>query len=300
MVGCDANGNQQNDTFKMEEQLDLGHKYLSELDYEMAIATYMEILEVDTSRASVYQGITEAYMLKGDYDNALKYAKEGYENTGDEALAELVKQIENLMAEEAARLAAEEEAARLAAEEEAARLAAEEEAARLAAEEEAARLAAEEEAARLAAEEEAARLAAEEEAASRKSLFEGHYGDGIWHNTYTEFGLAEEDTTYLQQIIDNAKAGSYENVFALLQSDKQENMLVRLGKTYSSGNGGEVCIAYNEYKVRATTSRGTYNDTRTIYLIPINDEKGYIFEYSVTKDSNGNNYINKNSYNNDF
>merc|ERR1711892_1659244 len=65
---------------------------------------------------------------------------------------------------EAERMAAEEEAARIDAQEEAARITAEEEAARIASED-AARIAAEEEAARIAAEEEVAKVAAEEEAA---------------------------------------------------------------------------------------------------------------------------------------
>merc|ERR1711892_886319 len=65
---------------------------------------------------------------------------------------------------EAERMAAEEEAARIYAQEEAARITAEDEAATIAAEEEEARIAAAEEAARIAAEEEAARITAEEEA----------------------------------------------------------------------------------------------------------------------------------------
>jgi TPR repeat protein len=84
-------------------------------------------------------------------------ARQAAESDPDIVAAEAAR----LAAEEAARLAAEEEAARIAAEEEAARLAAEEAARR--AEEEAARQAAEAEAARLA-EEEAARLAEEEAA----------------------------------------------------------------------------------------------------------------------------------------
>jgi len=69
-------------------------------------------------------------------DEARRIAQEALDKEIAELEAQLEAQLEEVLAAEAARIAAEEEAARIAAEEEAARIAAEEEAARIAAEEE--------------------------------------------------------------------------------------------------------------------------------------------------------------------
>lgn len=229
VVGC--NGNQQSNTLNLQEQLDLGHKYLNELDYEMAIATYMAILDVDAKCVSAYQGITEAYMQKDDYVNALKYAQEGYTNTDDQSLAELIKQIEVLITEA-------------------------------------------------------------EKIAELKFLFEGHSVDGIWHNEYLKYNLGKEDAAYLQQIIAYAKGENYDKVFEYIQNNQLYNMLVRLEEVYNGRIGGEANIAYRGYKVSMITHKDTYSERNAIYLIPLTEEKGYYFEYSVVE-SEGEMHIEK-------
>ncbi len=83
-----------NDKSGIKEQLDMGQTYLDELQYEQALASYMAVLEIEPNNVDAYMGIVEAYMGMGDTENALKYAKEGYEVTGAERLAERVKILE--------------------------------------------------------------------------------------------------------------------------------------------------------------------------------------------------------------
>jgi len=71
---------------KLQEQLDLGAKYLEEMDYEQALVAFQAALAIEPKNADAYLGIVEVYIRTGDIEAALKYAKEGYEATGDERL----------------------------------------------------------------------------------------------------------------------------------------------------------------------------------------------------------------------
>ena len=158
---------------EIASHLEMAQKYISELDYEQAIAEYTAALSIDPNNESIRQALEQAYLDHAqlyieteEYEMAANILNNGFGQTQfvvlNDKLAEVQKlQIEKEEAERAAEEAriAEEEAAKKAAEEAARK--AEEEAARKA-EEEAAKAAEEE--ARLAAEEEAARKAAEEEA----------------------------------------------------------------------------------------------------------------------------------------
>lgn len=73
---------------KISEQLDLGQKYMEEMDYEQAVVTFNGIIEIDDKCVDAYLGLTETYIRMGEYDKALETAQKGYERTGDERLAE--------------------------------------------------------------------------------------------------------------------------------------------------------------------------------------------------------------------
>jgi len=55
---------------KLEEYLDLGDKYLNELDYEQAIANYLAVIEIDPKNVDAYLGLADAYIALGEYDKA--------------------------------------------------------------------------------------------------------------------------------------------------------------------------------------------------------------------------------------
>lgn len=86
------------DERKLADQLELGRKYLSEMDYEQAVAAFEAAIAIDPKNADAYLGLADAYIGLGDYDQAVAILEEGYESTGEEAikerLDELTKELE--------------------------------------------------------------------------------------------------------------------------------------------------------------------------------------------------------------
>lgn len=80
---------------KLQEQLELGARYLEEMDYEHALAAFNAALSIDPKNADAYLGLVEVYIRTNDFESALKDAKEGYETTGDERLKEKIDMIES-------------------------------------------------------------------------------------------------------------------------------------------------------------------------------------------------------------
>lgn len=56
----------------LQIQLDLGNKYVSELDYENAIIAYEEALEIDPYCLEAYLGLSDAYLALGQEDKAIE------------------------------------------------------------------------------------------------------------------------------------------------------------------------------------------------------------------------------------
>ena len=93
---------------KIAGLLDLGSKYLAELDYEQAVVSYLAAIEIDPKCEEAYMGIAEAYLQMGEYGKAMEYAMEGYSQTGDgrllekaemlQALADMTEQGEDMVA----------------------------------------------------------------------------------------------------------------------------------------------------------------------------------------------------------
>lgn len=80
---------------KLQKQLDLGNKYLEEMDYEQALVAFEAVLDIDPMNADAYLGIVEVYIRTNEFEKALEIAKEGYEATGDERLKEKIDMIES-------------------------------------------------------------------------------------------------------------------------------------------------------------------------------------------------------------
>lgn len=99
------------DTKKLTEQLELGQKYLLELDYENAIVAYNKAIEIDPMSVEAYMGLADVYCAKAekaareeDYNNALLCYQQaldalqsGYDATKDETLQEKMQQIQALL-----------------------------------------------------------------------------------------------------------------------------------------------------------------------------------------------------------
>lgn len=117
----------------LQEQLDLGKRYISELDYENAVIAYETALEIDPYCLEAYLGLADAYMALGQPDKAIeimerakemlpqeldvytqladlyfsngnmesyiKVLKEGYENTGSGDFLALLEDYETSQAD---------------------------------------------------------------------------------------------------------------------------------------------------------------------------------------------------------
>lgn len=77
---------QNNDAINVRKQLDLGEKYLSELEYDQAAAAYEAAIEIEPMNVDAYLGLADVYMGKGDYEAAVRVLQKGYDLTQDETL----------------------------------------------------------------------------------------------------------------------------------------------------------------------------------------------------------------------
>ncbi len=80
---------------KLQKQLDLGQKYLEEMNYEEAVVAFQAAIEIDPMSVDAYLGLVEVYIRTGEFDTALEYARNGYEATGAERLKEKMEMIES-------------------------------------------------------------------------------------------------------------------------------------------------------------------------------------------------------------
>ena len=83
-----------------ESMLELGQRYLDELNYEQAVACFTAYLEIDPKSVEAYAGLAEAYIGLEEYESALNVLAEGYAVLGDESLQELISKYEEQYAEE--------------------------------------------------------------------------------------------------------------------------------------------------------------------------------------------------------
>ena len=75
---------------KLEEQLDLGDKYLCELQYEQAVVAYLAAIEIDPKNVDAYLGLADAYVAMGEYDKAIEVLENALDELSGEA-AEIIK-----------------------------------------------------------------------------------------------------------------------------------------------------------------------------------------------------------------
>ena len=82
---------------KYHEQLNLGNKYLSELNYEQAIASYEAAILINPKGTDAYLGLASVYEGLEDYETALDVLHEGLEITGAEIFTQEIARVEELL-----------------------------------------------------------------------------------------------------------------------------------------------------------------------------------------------------------
>lgn len=89
---------------RVTRQLNLGNRYLSELDYERAIACYEIVISIDCQEIEAYKGLSECYNGLNDPDGLLDLYYDAY-NVLSDSEADLVTKwvagsLEDMLAEE--------------------------------------------------------------------------------------------------------------------------------------------------------------------------------------------------------
>ena len=70
-------------------------QYLTEQKYEQAIAEFQKIIEIDPKNADAYIGMAKAYIGIGDTDKAIEVLEDGYEQTGDDRILEMLEELKS-------------------------------------------------------------------------------------------------------------------------------------------------------------------------------------------------------------
>ncbi|MCR5738202.1 MAG: hypothetical protein K6G43_00120 [Lachnospiraceae bacterium] len=88
---------------RLQEQLDLGYRYLSEFNYEQAIAAFDAVLLIDPKNENAMDGLVEAYVswaesviADGDINQALLILREGLAKTGSHLIEERISALEGM------------------------------------------------------------------------------------------------------------------------------------------------------------------------------------------------------------
>lgn len=81
------------DSINLRKQLNLGNKYLTEMDYEQAIASFLVVLEAYPQNVDAYLGISEAYLGIEDLESALTILHKGYNQVQDIRLKNRIDEV---------------------------------------------------------------------------------------------------------------------------------------------------------------------------------------------------------------
>jgi tetratricopeptide (TPR) repeat protein len=65
---------------RLQAQLDLGYKYLSELDYEQAVACFEAAIDIDSKNVEAYHGLIDAYVGMDDIEGVMSVCDMASEN----------------------------------------------------------------------------------------------------------------------------------------------------------------------------------------------------------------------------
>ena len=76
-----------------EEQLSLANRYFSELDYENAILTYEQVIEIEPMNKDAYLGLAEVYVDMGNENEAIRILEKGERETGASEIVNRLKEL---------------------------------------------------------------------------------------------------------------------------------------------------------------------------------------------------------------
>ncbi len=79
---------------RLAEQLDLGNRYLEEMDFEQAVVAFTKAIEIDPMSMDAYIGAADAYVGLGEPERAKEVLEQGMEKISDVRLEEKLKEIE--------------------------------------------------------------------------------------------------------------------------------------------------------------------------------------------------------------
>lgn len=86
---------------KLQEQLELGQKYLNELDYVQAIIAYETAIEIDPMSVDAYLGLANAYVAQGEYEKALEVLQSGYNLNSSDVLNTMIQKVKDKIRQDA-------------------------------------------------------------------------------------------------------------------------------------------------------------------------------------------------------
>lgn len=78
---------------RIAEQLELGNRYLEEMNYEQAIVAFTKVIEIDARQVQAYIGGAEAYAAMASYEDAASLLESGTENIQAAALVEKMGEV---------------------------------------------------------------------------------------------------------------------------------------------------------------------------------------------------------------
>ena len=78
---------------KAQEKMDLGMKYLSELNYEQAIVAFNEAIEIDPKNVDAYIKLADVYMITGDFEKAEEILAKAEKEIESDAIEEKKKEV---------------------------------------------------------------------------------------------------------------------------------------------------------------------------------------------------------------
>lgn len=83
------------DAHRLRKQLELGQKYLEELDYEQAAIAFEKAIAIDEKSVEAYLGLAGAYMALENADKAEQVLAQGAESTDDARILEVLEKMKD-------------------------------------------------------------------------------------------------------------------------------------------------------------------------------------------------------------
>ena len=87
---------------KQAKQLELGKRYLEEMNYEQAKVVFEELISIAPSNVGAYLGAAKAYVGLEDYEGAVAILQKGYDQTGSEDIKAQMEEYEQKLEEQKA------------------------------------------------------------------------------------------------------------------------------------------------------------------------------------------------------